>query len=390
MESLSLFFEPLEAHPFAPTHYSQQQMGYKIQAYTHSFPEMEAGHIALIGIGEERGHPNNQGCAKAANAIRLQLYKLSLPDSDIAITDLGNMKIGHSLNDTYSALANIIAQLIEDGITPLLLGGSQDLSYANYMAYEHLGQLMNICHIDEKFDMTTGQEQIDAQNYLANIVMRPGNKLFNLSNIAYQRHYEAPENIQLMQQLYFETHSLSHIRHNMPLAEAIMRQSDMLSLDLSALRYADAPGRAHSSPNGLFGEEICQIARYAGLSSQVSSFGIYEYNPKYDSHQTTAKLIAQIIWYFIEGRSQCINEHPAQSPAEQFRTYTVSFDNAHDDITFHKSKMTDRWWMEIKQPPEVQSIFKRHFFVACTYNEYQQALENDIPERWIKAYQKLM
>ncbi len=393
MQDFETFFTPLDSDQFSQDCFAHYQIGAHIQAYLHEqdFPDLEQAQLVIIGVSEDRGNPTNKGCGEGVDIIRQHLYRLSQTEPSISIADLGNINIGHSVNDTYSLLTDIATDLISQHITPIFLGGTQDLSFANYMAYEQLGKLIHLCHIDERFDIQQESEHTPmAHSFLSKIILRPNNRLFNLTNIGYQRHFESQSNIDLMQQLYFETYSLSDMRQDISMAESIMRQTDMLSIDISAVRFSDAPGRKNNSPNGFYGEEACQLMRYAGLSPQLSSLGFYEYNPQCDIQQTTAKLIAQMIWYFIEGRSQCIDEHPTYSPQDQFRTYTVSFNSQQQDITFYKSKLTDRWWMQINNTNPVKEAYKSLYFVPCTYQEYQQTLNNDVPERWIKSYQKLM
>jgi hypothetical protein len=46
--------------------------------------------------------------------------------------------------------------------------------------------------------------------------------------------------------------------------------------------------------------------------------------------------------------------------------------------------------MEIPLPEEQRIKFERHYLVPCSYLDYQTACNNDIPDRWWMAYQKLM
>ena len=66
------------------------------------------------------------------------------------------------------------------------------------------------------------------------------------------------------------------------------KSSHLLSFDISAIANAYAPAN-NVSPNGFTGEEACMLLRYAGMSPNISSIGIYGYDPRRDQHDLTAK-----------------------------------------------------------------------------------------------------
>ena len=74
------------------------------------------------------------------------------------------------------------------------------------------------------------------------------------------------------------------VSKDLKILEPIMRDADIVSVDIGALRFSEAPANKNTSPNGFYGEEICTISRYAGISDKVTSFGIYEYNNLLDNN----------------------------------------------------------------------------------------------------------
>jgi hypothetical protein len=223
---------------------------------------------------------------------------------------------------------------------------------------------------------------------LSKIILYQPNYLFNFSNIGYQTYFVDPAAIELMQKLFFDSYRLGLVRSNMEETEPIVRNADIVSFDISAVRKSDAPGNYNAGPNGFSGEEFCQIARYAGLSDKVSSVGFYEYNPDYDNRAVTASLVAQAIWCFIDGVTHRKNDLPS-SLNPNFLKYRVFISENKHEIVFYKSNKSDRWWMEVPYPNN-KSKYERHHLVPCSYADYHIACNEGMPDRWWQTYQKLI
>ncbi|MCK9422241.1 MAG: formimidoylglutamase [Bacteroidales bacterium] len=387
------FFEPLDLSEF---HYTgdpsaQSRLGNTIRIFSDNrdFPDYTSFDIALIGVKEDRNAVNNEGCSLAPNAIRKYLYQLNAGPYPIKLVDLGNIKNGYSVSDTYFALSSVVAELITHNVLPVILGGSQDITFANYQAYQSLGQIINIVAVDPMFDLGKSEQEITSQSYLSNIILHQPNYLFNYANIGYQTYFIDQDALKLMKNLFFDTYRLGIVRESLEEVEPIVRNADMLSFDVSAIRNADAPGNGNATPNGFYGEEACQIIRYAGLSDKLTSIGFYEVNPKQDKAGQTAHLVAQMIWYFIDGFYNRAHDFPFRNEDDYIK-YRVSISDHKEEIVFYKSKKTDRWWMEIPLQEEQRIKYQRHYLVPCSYKDYQIACENDIPDRWWIVYQKLM
>jgi hypothetical protein len=79
-------------------------------------------------------------------------------------------------------------------------------------------------------------------------------------------------------------------------------------------------------------------------------------------------------------------DHPKN--AENFQKFTVKLDEMDHEIVFWKSKSSDRWWMEL--PFGDREKFERHQMIPCNYSDYEMACKEEIPDRWMKVYNKLM
>ena len=192
-----------------------------------------------------------------------------------------------------------------------------------------------------------------------------------------------------MSNMYFDAHRLGDMQPFLHRTEPIIRNADILSFDIAAIRQSEAPGCSYAGPNGFYGDQAAQLCRYAGMSDKLSSFGIYEYNPELDHDGRTAHLAAQMIWCLIEGFSQRKRDYPVGDYAEYFK-YIVPLLNEGHELVFYKSDKSDRWWMDVPYPTGQENKYERHHLVPCTYEEYQQATNEEMPDRWWKTYQKLV
>ena len=349
------------------------------------FPDLDDVQIAIVGVQEDRNAENNYGTGEDLKNIRKKLYELFPGKWDTKIADLGNITQGSKPEDTYYALLDTVTELLSKNIIPIILGGGQEMTYVNYRAYDNLEQSVNITVVDSKFDLGTLEDDLSSHSYMSKIIMQEPNNLFNYCNVGYQTYFNDPDEIQLFDNMYFDCYRLG-VSKNLEAIEPAFRNADIISIDLGAIRKSDAPGNNNASPNGFSGDEICAISRYAGVSDKVSSFGIYEYNSKYDTNDQTAALIAQMIWYFIEGVNLRVKDYPF-STKENYQKFTVILEDD-DPIIFYKSNKIGRWWIEINVISN--NKYKRHALIPCTYKDYEEAMNQNIPDRWYKAMRKMV
>jgi formiminoglutamase len=360
-----------------------------IYSSVNNFPDLKDIDIAIFGVNEGRSSVNNPATEKAPDFVRKYLYSLFRPVNNIKIVDLGNIKPGNSIKDTYFAVRDVVGTLLKNNVIPIILGGGQDITYANYLAYESIGKIINIVSVDNTFDLGNPDSALTSRTYLNKIITHQPSYLFNFSNIGYQSYFVDSEAIELMKKLYFDVYRLGFVQTDIEEVEPMVRNADMISIDISAVRASDAPGNGNSTPNGFYGEELCRIMRYAGLSDKLTSIGIYEISPEFDRNSQTSHLAAQAIWYFIDGFYNRKMDFPIKDK-KFYVKYRVVIKEIQNEIVFYKSKKSDRWWMEVPCPTKLKSKYDRHYLVPCSYVDYQTALKEEIPDRWWQAYQKLM
>ena len=362
----------------------------KVSAYTSvgRFPDIEGIRIALFGVGEERGAIDNDGCSRGADFIRRYFYQLKSHQQSVAFADFGNLRPGSTLDDTYAAIATVVSECLTAHVIPVILGGSQDLTYGHYLGYKKSEQIINIVSLDSLFDLGVPDGPTNNDNYMGRIILEQPNYLFNYGNLGYQTCFTGSESIALMKKLHFDAMRLGQVQTDILEAEPVIRSADMLSVDISSVRMSDAPGHAQASPNGFYGEELCQLMMYAGLSDKLTGLGLYEYNPEFDRQGQSAQLYAQALWYFFEGVSQRKADLPMVNP-NQYMTYRVAFEELEEEITFLKSLKSDRWWIKLPADGSRNRYISQHM-LPCSYKDYQQACHNQVPERWWNAVHKMV
>ncbi|MCK8481322.1 formimidoylglutamase [Psychroserpens algicola] len=365
---------------------SEQALGKKIKIHSSQLgiPDLDKVKLAIIGVKENRNDVNYMGEALSFDTIRTALYSLFPGNWHTAIADLGDIPAGSSIEDTYYALRTIISVLIEKKIIPIIIGGSQDLTYANYRAYDTMAPMVNIVNVDSNFDLGDASVEMKNNSFLGKIILEQPYNLFNYSAIGYQTYFNSQEEIDLMEKLYFEAYRLGDVTHNINKVEPVMRDAHIVTMDLKSVRAAEVGAKQKFSPNGFNGKEICTISRYAGISNKVSSFGIYEFKST-NELDATPMLISQIIWYFIEGVNCRINDDDFTND-DHYQKYNVLIED--EELIFYKSIKTGRWWIEIPFLPNVNNKLKKHTLLPCTHDDYIEASQGKIPERWYKAYRK--
>ena len=321
-----------------------QAIGKKLMIHSsNNKPDLEGVKIAILGVLESRNSVDYIGEEFQLIEIRKAFYKLFPGNWLHGMADLGDIQKGASVEDTYFALIEVVSSLVKANIIPLIIGGSQDLTYANYRAYDKISSMVNIVNIDKSFDLGDSSKPINNGSYLGKIILEQPYNLFNYTAIGFQTYFNSQEEIDLMEKLYFESYRLGDISHSISLVEPVLRDADIVTLDLNSVKSSEVSLKQKHSPNGFNGREICAISRYAGISNKVSSFGIYEYNPSQDD-EATAMLVAQILWYFIEGVNCRVNDDDFNDQSN-FQKFTVLVED--EELVFYKSKKTGRWWIEI-------------------------------------------
>jgi arginase family enzyme len=353
--------------------YKDGQIGKSILAYEDQLPELDEIDIVLLGCDEERGRSFADMNGKAPDTIRSRFYRMYNWHHDIRLADLGNIRNGAALSDTYAALKTVVAELVSIGKTVVILGGSHDLTLAQYQVYASHRRIIEAVCVDSLINLDMNSLH-RADNFLMEMLAGEPNFIRHYNHIAFQSYYVHPHMLETMDKLRFDCFRVGHVKESIEEMEPVIRNSQLFSFDIAAISAAYAPANT-VSPNGLTGEEACALMRFAGLSPNISTVGIYGYSPDKDVNGLTAMQISQMLWYLLDGRSRGQREAILEEK-DSFNEFHTVF--AEVETTFLQSKKTGRWWMQL---PDKK-------FIACSYKDYLLASSNEIPERWLRAQER--
>jgi arginase family enzyme len=352
--------------------YNDSQMGSVIKINEEEIPDLSDIDVVIVGVNEFRGN-GFIATENSSDAIRKKFYALHYWHKEISIADIGNIRSGASLNDSYSALTIVLKELFQLNKTVVIIGGSHDNTLAQYFAYKELNKIIDATVVDATIDLRS-ESTLRSENFLMEMLTSEPNMVRHYNHIGFQSYFVHPRMLETMDKLRFDCFRVGTVKEDLDEMEPVIRNSDLFSFDIAAIKNSDAPAST-CSPNGLTGEEACTLARFAGMSPLLSSFGIYGYDASKDDQLLTALQIAQMLWYFIDGKNRSRQES-VLSDKQNFNEYHTAF--AEVDTVFLQSKKTGRWWMQL---PDKKMI-------ACSYKDYLFASNNEIPERWLRSQER--
>ncbi len=329
-------------------------------------------NVAIFGVPETNGKRQKKGNL-SSDLVRKSLYRLTSFEGSMKIVDLGNLKPAKSPKGTIMAMRDILEYLNELNIVTLVLGGSQELTLGICEAFKN-ERYFWLSAVDAALDVKKRTETLNSTNYLTRLFRKFPN-LFQFSLIGYQQHLTGEQLIQKTS--LFGSHlRLGALRDDIKQAELLLRNSNVLTFDMGAIKFIEAPATSSQNPNGLHGEEACQLAHYAGLSPMLSVFGLFELVPENDKNGLTSSLAAEISWYFLKGVS-------ARKQSILRTAYKVEIEGLDHPLVFRHERELNRWWFDVR------GVNGEFIEIACSEEEYRQAAANEIPERWLRFLQKM-
>lgn len=328
--------------------------------------------VLLLGV-----HQSSNESFGSPDDIRKELYSLFAPTGMPRIADLGNIPKGLNAAEIDNRLYKLAEYCIKEKKNLVLFSPNRDNALPVYNALQNGQKNIGVTMVDSTIPINAISGEQGRAGLFSHIVENPSQEPDFLNVIGIQNYLTNPIDIDLSNRMFIEILRLGQLRTDIKSTEPLLRDSNLVSIDLNAIRHADNPAGKSSGPNGLYAEEACAIARYSGYADKVNFFGIFG-DFENSSYTISTSLVAQLIWHFLDGLSNRKGEYPVLKNA-MLQKFIVKVEKNGEDLVFYKSKHTDRWWMEI---PQTQKKSQKKL-VACSYDEYLDATKHDIPFRWL-------
>ena len=372
-ESIIDFLDPVDLpQVLEDGELKEGQIGKSIDIFQDAFPDLTHADIVIASCDELRGDGQLGSASAETDAVRKEFYSLYYWHKQIKLADIGKVKTGMHVSDTYAAIKTVAKEVIQQNKIFLLIGGSHDLVLAVYEAYREMNKVIEVTGIDAYIDLSL-DNPVRSKNFLMELLTGDPNFIRHYNHMGFQSYYIHPHMLETMDKLRFDCYRLGKVKEHIEEMEPSFRSSDMVMFDVAALGAATFWDG--SSPNGFNGEEACTLMRYAGMSDRLKALGIYGYDKKRDPQLNLAKQIAQMIWYYIDGVQYGRTEANLN---EQDMFIECHLEFAAIETTFLKSRKTGRWWMKM---PDGK-------YVPCAESDYNAAGNNELPERWLRLQER--
>ncbi|MCU4174479.1 arginase family protein [Carboxylicivirga sp. N1Y90] len=337
--------------------------------------------VAIIGVPDAR-HSVRKGASELPDIARTYLYGLRQLSKSMKILDLGNL-LGKTVDDRYSALQDVVAELCRLNVFPLVIGGGQDYTIPMSKAIKRINQNFRLAIIDSKIDWVASVNDFSSDGFLSFLCNNEERIPQDISVIGVQKYLLGQKQEDFIKQYSFDFLRLGEIRRKgICCAEPWLRDADLVSLDMTSVKQGDQPAHVSPMPNGFRSEDVCQLAWYSGLSDKLMAFGLFELDVQKDNQSQGVALSAQVIWHLLEGISLRYNDYPKKE-IDEYKQFIVHLEDYEQDIKFYQNQNNDRWWVEVPVSHDQTEI------VACDKSDFEKASQNDIPERWFRFIRKM-
>ncbi|MCT4648600.1 MAG: arginase family protein [Carboxylicivirga sp.] len=336
--------------------------------------------VAIIGVADGRWS-SKKGVDKTPDLLRPYLYGLRTVSKPLNIVDMGNV-LGATVDDRYTALEEVVYQLIQEEVLPLVIGGSQDYTLPLCGALKKKIDQFRLAVVDSRIDWQSPDRDFSSEAFLGYLCDDDRRTPRDLSVIGVQKYLYSNWQEKKLLNRYFDFLRMGQIRQEgHRVAEPWLRDADAVSFDMTVVRQCDQPAHELPMPNGLTGEELCQFGWYAGLSDKLKVIGLFELDTLLDINNQGVGLGAQLVWHILEGIALRYKDYPVKA-LEGYRQFVVHLEDYEFDITFYHNQENDRWWVEIPGKDKQTEV------MACGRADFETASKNEIPERWFRFIRK--
>lgn len=332
--------------------------------------------IAIIGIEVEAKLLVGDNLKSTPNAIRPYLYHLKTLDN-LKIADLGNL-VGETKKDRMFLLQEILSYLHSKQVTAIIIGGSDDYIQAQYNAVKdvEVENRLKLTLIDSCINGGKVENDTSPFNYLTSLVDKAR---VDITILGVQNYYNSTSQIEFANNAFVDILRLKDVRDDkVQFTEVPLRDSSVIGFDLTSLASSAMPACSEPRPNGFSALDACQLGWYSGVSKEVKSFALSNFDLRYDINKQGVALAGQIIWHFIYGFSNKTFQISLKD-VTSFQKFNVHLESYGVYINFFSSLDGARWWVEVVDN-------KNLAVVSCDKSDYYEAIQGEMPKKWWRYF----
>ena len=331
--------------------------------------EIQENGIVLVFCSDYRGVKNGDAEILDFRNVRTELYRLSKLDFEIPICDLGDLISGKSHQDSHYILQEVLSMCHYKNAIPVIIGGSNDLAFSLFSTLNFHQKNINYTQISNIISLANEGEEITEKNFLSKILSAKNFSIKNYHHLGYQKHLNEIDSVKLMKDVEFEIIRLAEMMNSTEKTEPFFRRADLVTVNCDAVESLGDGFSVNPQVNGLNRREICAYMKEIGLSENLKSVGIFNFNGNSD-HFLNHQLLAQMIWYLIEG----INIQKSHPKERHFETFWVLIDD--EQYAFKRDNFSGLFYFGDDE--KVENL------IPCSRMEYDEAKKGNLDRRFLK------
>jgi len=327
----------------ASGNYKKNHLGSRIKQWNReALPE---NAIIILGVSNYDGQTNNLG------AIRTELYTFFASGNNKDIIDLGNVI---SLNEKDQS--EVMTFLLNESrkTNSLLIILTEEQQHLSFLYKQTVNQ-----------DLLVISEKLINNSKNSPLLKKQDSNLYYLG---VQSYYLDPELCKKGRPVVCR---LGQIRDGLYETEPYFRMVTAAEIDLNAVRFSDFPQGKNPNPNGLYAEELCQLAWFAGNSETLNCAVLNGYTNELSASKSSLRLVAQAIWHIISGAESRQDYLPTQNP-EKFKEIHLQNTKIPEQLIVYKSKLNGKHWLKFGKDDKI---------IPCTSKDMDDLLQNNINDR---------
>jgi formiminoglutamase len=329
--------------------YSDSELGFYIKSRVKE--KSLKNNVLLIGVS------NLKGETTYIDKLRESFYSLSAISIEKSVIDYGNI-VSLSNVDRTEAFCHLSKIVVENNATLIILSDNNDV------IIDFINEDKPDCKLSYVTPAIAKDDMLCAKFFEG--------KIPQLSFIGWQSHFSHLSFISRYKDI--DNLSLGELRDDIMDAEPTFRSSKIAAFNLSSIRNSDYSKSYMSSPNGLYAEEICQLAWFAGNSDAISTYSL-SCIPETKGHSASDFMIAaQTLWYILTGIAKRYNDDPGKNTCN-FKEYYIENNKIPEDIVFYKSIKSGKYWIKYGNEKT---------FIPCLKKDMDVVLDGDVPDRLLR------